>query len=211
MSQQLLSKRPDTGWGEPFAAMLCEGIRIINHAKNGRSTKSFLSEGLWKKLLAQIQSGDTVMIQFGHNDQKSAEPTLYASPWQDYKDNLQRFVSDVRARGAEPVLLTPIVRRQFNSQGQLERSLGEYPAVTRFVADRMSVISIDLNTATHEAIQAMGPIQSKSLYVHLAPNSHQNYPAGKQDDTHLSSQGAFEVAAMAAGELAETHPNLICL
>lgn len=211
MSIKLASKRPDTGWGEPFASMLCQGVRVINHAKNGRSTKSFLSEGLWKNLLAQVRVGDVVMIQFGHNDQKSANPILYASPWDVYRDNLQSFVVDVKALGAEPVLLTSIVRRAFNLQGKPVQTLGDYPAVTRAVATEMGVNLIDHNALTHELISSMGPIDSSQLYLHLAPGISENYAKGKQDDTHLSSQGASKVAALAAVEFEKIRPDLVCL
>lgn len=210
MSVQLASKRPATGWGEPFASMLCHDVRVINHAKNGRSTKSFISEGLWKDLLAQVRAGDVVVIQFGHNDQKIFHHNLHTSPWQDYRENLQRFVIDSRTLGAEPVLLTSIVRRAFNSQGALEQTLGDYPEATRKVAVAMDVKLIDLNASTHELIAAMGPSASKQWYLHLAPGT-ENYSEGTQDDTHLNSQGALEVATLVATDLKKMLPDLVCI
>lgn len=210
MSKKLESTRPDTGWGELLTPMLCDDVRVINHAKNGRSTKSFLFENLWADLLTQLQTGDVVMIQFGHNDQKTSEPDLFTRPWHEYKYNLQQFILDVRAQGAEPVLLTSIVRRAFDSQGKLEHTLGDYPAVTRLIADEMTVNLIDLNAMTHDLIKTMGPIDSKNLFLHLTPDTHKNYPAGKQDDTHLNSEGAFKVAELVAEELVKTHPDLVC-
>lgn len=210
MSEKLTSKRPGTGWGEPFARMLCDGIRIVNHAQNGRSTKSFLSEGLWKNLLGQLQQGDIVLIQFGHNDQKSDEARLFAGAQQDYKMNLQSFVNDVRTKDAVPVLLSSIVRRAFDSQGTLLPTLGDYPAVTREVAVAMSVQLVDLNTSTRELVESLGPEVSKDLFIHLAPGVNDNYPQGIQDDTHLSSYGALEVAKMVAIELKKSLPEVIC-
>ena len=210
MAVQRESNRPITGWGEPLASMLCADIRVTNHARNGRSTKSFLSEGRWEHLLSQLHKGDVVMIQFGHNDQKINNPALFTGPWEDYKDNLQRFVSDVRERGADPVLLTPIVRRAFNPQGTLDNTLGDYPASTRAVARTMAVDVIDLNTATKALIEAVGPDASKALYLHLTSGAHQNYPEAVQDDTHLSPQGALQVATLVADELLKTRPGLIC-
>ncbi len=210
LSVQIESKRPGTGWGEPFSSMVCDGVRVINHAKNGRSTRSFLAEGLWADLIAQIQMDDIVMIQFGHNDQKVLEPELYSEPWLEYKKNLQRFVSDVRAHGAEPILLTSIVRRVFNTQGKLKETLGDYPLVTRAVAKQMNVALVDLNAATHELLEAKGIFLSKNLYLHLAPDVHENYPEGIQDDTHLNTQGAIEVASLVAAELQDKFPGLIC-
>jgi len=211
MAPQLASSRPGTGWGEPFASMLCEGVRVINHARNGRSTKSFLSEGLWQSLTKQIRAGDIVMIQFGHNDQKIAAPNLYASPWQDYRDNLQNLVTDARTLGAEPVLLTSIARRAFNSQGTPEKTLGDYPEVTRAVAAEMDVKLIDLNSGTHQLLAEMGPKTSKQLYLHLAPGTHANYAQGIEDNTHLNSQGAWVVATLVADDLVDFLPDLICI
>jgi len=210
MAVQLASSLPGTGWGESFATLLCEDVRVINHAQNGRSTKSFLSEGLWQGLLKQVSAGDIVMIQFGHNDQKISNPALYASPWQDYRDNLQNLVTDARRLGAEPVLLTSIARRTFNPQGVPEQTLGDYPEVTRAVAAEMDVKLIDLNLAMHELLAIWGPNTSKQLYLHLAPGTHKNYAEGIQDDTHLNSQGALVVATLVAEKLVDSLPDLIC-
>lgn len=210
MAIQKASKRPVTGWGEAFASMVCRDVRVVNHAKNGRSTKSFLSQGLWKNLLEQVHADDLVLIQFGHNDQKVSQPELYAGAWQAYRDNLQSFVSDVRALSAESVLLTSIARRAFNSHGDLSHTLGDYPAVTRAVAEAMGVKLIDLNTATYELVAAMGPIASKDLYLHLAPDVHENYADGRQDDTHLSPLGALQVASVVVDELGKMRPELSC-
>ena len=211
LAVQLASKRPLTGWGEPLTAMLCEGVRVVNHAKNGRSSKSFLAEGLWKDLLAQLRTGDVVNIQFGHNDQKESDPELYAQAWQGYRDNLQRFVLDVRSRGAIPVLLTSIARRAFDSQGKLQNTLGDYPAVTRLVAEALDVKLIDLNASTSKLVEDLGYTDSKTLFLHLAPNLHKNYPEGEQDNTHLNSHGALKVAKLAANGLKEMQAELVCL
>ena len=210
MSTKLASTRPDTGWGEPFAAMICDSTRVVNHARNGRSTKSFLSEGLWKNLVSRLREGDVVLIQFGHNDQKVDKPLLFADAWHNYKDNLQSFVNDSQNKGANPVLLTSIARRAFDSNNVLQSTLGEYPAATRELAREMSVPLIDLNAMTRQLIKTMGPEASKALFLHLPPGVNSNYPEGSQDDTHLNARGALEVAAMAAVELKKSWPDVIC-
>ena len=210
MSVKLPLKRPDTGWGEPFAAMLCDGVRVINHARNGRSTTSYLAEGWWREVVTQLSEGDIVLIQFGHNDQKAHDPDLFAAAWRDYKNNLQGFVNETRASGAQPVLLTSIARRAFDSKGELQSTLGDYPAATRKLAKEMSVQLVDLNVMTREFIEALGPEASKALFLHLSPGVNANYIEGKQDDTHLNSQGALEVATMAAVELKKSMPEMIC-
>lgn len=203
-------KRPLTGWGEPLESMLCDDVKVVNHAKNGRSTKSFIDEGLWARLLKNINVGDIVLIQFGHNDQKAENPTLHTSPQAGYKHNVQRFVADVRSRGANPVLITSMIRRAFNPQGELEQTLGEYPAVIRAVANQMGVALIDLNATTHRLIESMGPTQSKHYFLHLSANHHANYPDGIQDNTHLSAFGATEFAKLVARDLDEIYPNVVC-
>lgn len=210
MAIQRESQRPLTGWGEPLGALLCNNTNLLNHAKNGRSSKSFISEGLWDNLLSQVQADDIVLIQFGHNDQKIHNPALYASPWLSYKKNLQRLVADIVELDAEPVLLTSIVRRAFNSQAELEPTLGDYPAVTRLVATNTGTKLIDLHAGTQELVMQAGLNQSKKIYVHLQADEHHNYPQGLADDTHLSGAGAKVVAELAATKLKEFYPTLIC-
>lgn len=207
---QLESRRPLTGWGEPLSAMLCDDTELLNHARNGRSSKSFIAEGLWDDLLLQVKPNDIVLIQFGHNDQKINEPTLYASPWLSYKQNLERFISEIRKREAEPTLLTPIVRRAFNSQEQLEPTLGDYPAVARSVAADSGTKLIDLHKSTHDLVKKAGPVQSKNIYLHLQVDEHRNYPQGIADDTHLNSEGAKDIAGLVAAKLKDFFPALIC-
>lgn len=211
MASQLPSRRPMTGWGEPFSSMLCNNARVINRAENGRSTKSFLTDGLWTNLISELSTGDIVMIQFGHNDQKLNNPRVYASAFEDYRENLQRFITDVRSRDATPILLTSIVRRAFDSEGNLQRTLGDYPAATRNVAFEMQAILIDVNAILYELVQSKGPVASKNWYLHLKPDSHHNYKEGIKDNTHLSAEGALEVGTLVAAELKKIRPNLVCL
>jgi len=190
--------------------MLCHGTRLINHAQNGRSSKSFLSEGLWESLVSQLKNGDVVLIQFGHNDQKISDESLYVAARDGYEKNLQGFIKDVRAKGAVPILLTSIARRTFDSQGKLQSTLGEYPAIVRKMADQMTVKLVDLNTITRNLLVAMGPVTSRDWFVHLAPGVSKNYPQGKQDDTHLSPLGAREIASWVSIELSNVLPDVIC-
>src|SRR5215467_3078270 len=132
MAQKTADKRPETGWGEYLQSQFDNAkIRIENHAQNGRSTKSFIDEGRWQTIVERLRKGDYVFIEFGHNDEKSEDPTRYAAPRTDYRNNLIRFITDVRRKQAFPVLLTPIVRRRFNEKGELLDTHGEYPTVVR--------------------------------------------------------------------------------
>src|SRR5690606_25656834 len=100
---------PETGWGMPFSYFFDESIRVDNRAMNGRSTRTFLSEGRWQSILDSLHGGDFVFIQFGHNDEHKSKVDRYTSPEQ-FAANLTRFVTDVRAKKAHPLLLTPITR-----------------------------------------------------------------------------------------------------
>ena len=119
-AEKLATKRPETGWGEMFGQYFRpEEVRIANRAMNGRSTKTFISEGRWKNIVDSLSAGDYVFIQFGHNDESKDKGDRYAPP-DEFKANLERMVKDVRSRGGKPVLLTPVRRRKFSADGKLE-------------------------------------------------------------------------------------------
>ena len=110
MAPKLETKRPESGWGEHLQKHFDEKrVRVENHAMNGRSTRTFINEGRWQAVVDKLKAGDYVLIQFGHNDSARDRPDRYTPP-EDYRRNLERFVADVRARKATPVLLTPVVR-----------------------------------------------------------------------------------------------------
>jgi lysophospholipase L1-like esterase len=195
---------PERGWGMAFQQFFDDSVVVRNHALNGRSTKSFIAEGHWATVLSDLRTGDYLFIEFGHNDEKSEDSTRYAPANTDFARNLERFVREARAKGATPVLLTPIVRRKFDGRGQLVETHGLYPAAVRSVAARLSVPLIDLNTLTHTLVGDAGPVESKRLYVYVDPGTSVMYPTGRQDDTHLSVRGATAVARLAAAALART-------
>src|SRR4051812_18529878 len=107
MAEKLPEKRPETGWGEKVQQYFqATEVRVSNHAVNGRSTRTFISEGKWQAIVDSIQPGDYVIIQFGHNDESPEKVDRYTPP-ADYRANLLRMVADVRAKGGSPVLCTP--------------------------------------------------------------------------------------------------------
>ena len=138
LAEKTADKRPETGWGEKLEGNFQPGhIKVENHAKNGRSTRSFIAEKLWQAIIEKLKKGDYVFIQFGHNDEKEGTDR-YASPT-DYGVNLKRFVAEVRAKEAYPVLLTPVVRRRFDEKGEFFDTHGAYPDVVRKVAAELKV------------------------------------------------------------------------
>lgn len=194
-------ENPERGWGQLLPSYFSSDVVVHNHAVNGRSTKSFLAEGRWDKVLSQLQSGDYVFIQFGHNDQKEKDPNRYTNPWTGYRRNLEKFVEETLAKGAYPIVLSSIVRRKFNEHGTLVDTHGAYPFVARQVAERLEVPFIDLQLITEDYIMQLGPEKSKDVYLWLSPNAYERFPKGKQDDTHLSLYGARTYAGMVAKEL----------
>lgn len=186
---------------------LTEEITVDNHAVNGRSTKSFIAEGRWDKVLQLIQPGDYVFIEFGHNDNKPEDPERYTTPGGDFDDNLRRFVNESREKGALPVLFNAIARRKFVNDSLIDTH-GEYIAATRRVAEELGVPFIDLNSKTDKFIREAGPEGSKNYFMHVPPGSVPLYPDGKEDNTHLNVAGARMVARMAVEEIAKAVPEL---
>src|SRR5690606_25268022 len=163
---------------------------------------SYRSEGLWNKVINRVKEGDYVFIQFGHNDAK--EDTLrHTEPQTSFKENIRSYVNEVRAKKANPILLTSIVRRNFDKSGKLVDTHGEYVTVVRDLAREMNVPLIDLNKKTAELVENLGPEESKKLYMYVEPGVTAKLPKGKKDDTHLCEVGALKVAELATQGLKE--------
>ncbi|MDT0688908.1 pectate lyase [Salegentibacter sp. F188] len=201
-------QNPEHGWGQMLPELLTDGIKVENHAVNGRSSRSFISEGRWEKVREQLKEGDYVFIQFGHNDQKIKDATRYTNPFTQYRYNLERFVKETRERGATPLLFSSIVRRNFNEHGVLVDTHGEYPLVVRMVARNLEVPFVDLQWLTEKMEIAYGPEKSKDLHLHLEPGENDYKPEGLEDDTHLSKKGATLVATLALQEIARQNLEL---
>lgn len=201
MAEKLAERRPETGWGEMLERHFRPGtVRVVNHARNGRSTRTFISEGRWEALLATLRPGDHVLIQFGHNDASVDKEDRYTPP-AEYRRNLERFVAEARERGAHPVLLTPVARRRFDREGRFYDSHGEYPEIVREVAAALDVPLLDMHGSTGDLLRRLGEEESKRLFLHLAPGESENYPDGLRDDTHFSPAGAACMAALAVEAL----------
>lgn len=199
---------PEKGWGQILPLYFSEGISIENHAVNGRSTKSFISEGRWEKVLTSIRSGDYVIMEFGHNDQKEYDTTRYAAAETGYRSNLLKFISETRSKGGIPVLATPIMRRRFDENGVFYDTHGKYPEVVRELAATEKVPLLDLHRETGELLEQFGQAASKALFLHIAPFEYTSLPEGRSDDTHLSAYGAFKVCDLAAAEIRRNIPDL---
>jgi DNA sulfur modification protein DndE len=192
---------PERGWGMAVGEFLREPGMVQNHAVNGRSTKSFIDEGRWAKVTAELKAGDFVIIQFGHNDEKKEDSKRYTDPASSFRDNLRLFIRESRAKGAEPILATPVARRKFDASGKVVPTHGAYPDAVRAVAAEEKVPLLDLERATTAWLQAAGVEPSKMFFMWIEPGSHPKIPDGRKDDTHFAEAGARAVAELAAKDI----------
>lgn len=191
---------PQTGIGQVFPMYVKEGVFVINHAKNGRSTKSFIDEGRLDAIDKEIGEGDFLFIQFGHNDEKIQDPTRYTEPFSTYIENLETYINVARKHGAKPVLITPIERRLFDDTGKLmESAHTDYVAGMKQAAEKNDVPLVDLFTMSRAALEETGEEKSRKWHMFFDAGLYENYPEGKQDNTHLRYDGAL----MYAGSIAK--------
>ncbi|WP_049968058.1 GDSL-type esterase/lipase family protein [Haloferax prahovense] len=191
MADKDANERPETGWGMPFADRFDDAVAVANHARNGRSTRTFLEEGRWRPVVRQLTETDYVFVQFGHNDEVPSKEQHTTE--EAFVDNLRKFVGETREQGATPVLLTSIARRHFDD-GVPKDTHHEYADLTRAVARDRDVPFIDMDERTRSLLEELGPADSTALYNHLEPGEHPNYPDGIADDTHFSEHGARRMA-----------------
>ena len=217
---------PGNGWGPGFCALLTEEGGCLNLAKNGRSSGSYRAEGLWNRVMAALKDPASapartwVLIQFGHNDQpgKPGRSTDLAT---EFPTNMRRYVQEVKAAGANPVLITPLTRRSFKN-GRVTDDLGAWADATRKVGQEERVPVLELNADSLAAVQAMGPVEANTLAMTSPPESvaataasGNSAPAPKTpanpgspvfDYTHLGPKGSTFFGRMVASELAKAVP-----
>src|SRR5574344_1331760 len=178
---------PERGWGMVLQGCFTENINVDNHAVNGRSSKSFIDEGRWQKVLEKITPGDYVFIQFGHNDEKP-KPDRHTDSGTTFDENLRHFVRETREKGGIPVLFNAVVRRNFYSQPdgndddeKLRNSVndgeettnsdtlidthGAYLISPRVVATQEKCAFVNANKVTHDIEQSFGVIGSRKLHM----------------------------------------------
>lgn len=208
-NKSLTGSNPERGWGHVLPGCFSEEIEVDNHAMNGRSSKSFIDEGRWDRVLALIKKGDYVFIQFGHNDEKPDEDR-HTDAGTTFDANLRRFVNDTRAKGGIPVLFNSIVRRHFDAtqEHRLIDTHGAYLDSPRNVAKELNVPFVDMNKLTRELIEGMGCEASKKLFMWVAPDAVPALPKGREDDTHLNVYGARLIAQLGVDAIAQAVPQL---
>jgi pectinesterase len=223
--------KQERGWGMVLQSYFDDNIVVNNHAVNGRSSKSFIDEGRWDKVLELMKPGDYVIIQFGHNDEKP-QPQRHTDPGSTFDYNLAKFVRETREHGGIPVLMNCVVRRNFtkiapkndddeklrtstfkDAQGLVEGDSlidthGLYRVAPRDVALRMNCHFVDANQITHNLEQGLGTEASKKLHMWFMPGTEPSEPKGKQDNTHYNIYGSHTVARLLADALCEEIPVL---
>ena len=221
--------KQERGWGMMLQQYFKSGVVVDNHAVNGRSSKSFIDEGRWQKVLDKIKPGDYVIIQFGHNDEKPALDR-HTDPGSTFDANLSRFVLEAREKGANPILCDAVVRRNFYRQvdssvddeslrntvyedekvnsDTLIDTHGDYLLSPRNVASQLNVPFIRANQITHDLEQRLGIEGSRKLHMWFKPGEHPSVPNGRKDNTHYNIYGGTVVAALLADEISRQVPAL---
>ena len=197
MSVYAANLYPRMGWGQPLGASFAPACAtVVDKALSGRSSKSFFDEGAWTPVKNALKSGDYVLIQFGHNDEKSDDPERYTEPQTTYKQFLTTYITDTRAKQATPLLLTSIQRNNW-SGATIKDSHGLYPDAVRELAASLKVELIDLTALTKAYFERIGQAETAKLFLILTAGQSANYPSGVTDNTHLQEKGALAIGQLA--------------
>ncbi|WP_214628275.1 rhamnogalacturonan acetylesterase [Paenibacillus agaridevorans] len=193
---------PQSGWGQMLSYCFRHDVAIANHARGGRSSKSFISEGRLDVIAELIKEGDYLFIQFGHNDQKTDEER-HTDPRTTYPEYLMKYVETARSKNAIPVLITSVHRRRFDERGRQLDTHGEYLDAVRELAAAEGVALIDLAEKSKALFEELGPEGTKSVFLFGAPGEWINYSNGVQDNTHFQERGSLRIAQLVAEGIRE--------
>lgn len=198
---------PQTGWVQELTRFFPLSTQWLNFARNGRSTKSFIDEGRFVRVMAEAEKGDFALIQFGHNDEKD-DPLRHTSPEKggSFRKNLTYFVRELRGKGVLPVLLTPMARRMFDGSN-VKDSHGEYSSAIIETAAEENVPCIDMNKLTLEFLSQIGEEASLRFYMNFDAKLFDNFPEGRSDNSHLRPEGANAFSKIAAAQIKRISEN----
>ncbi|WP_394990565.1 rhamnogalacturonan acetylesterase [Emticicia sp.] len=200
------AQEPYAAWGQMIPRFFkAEKVVFANHAESGETIKSFVSEKRLEKIMSQIKAGDYFFIEFAHNDQK-ANSGLEAHT--TYKEYLKSYIQQIKAKGATPVLITSMHRRNFDAAGKIINTLGDFPEAMRQIAIEQNVALIDLNAMSKTLFETMGQENSKKAFVHYAANTFPGQEKGIHDDTHFSNYGAYQLAKCIVESIKNTKLNI---
>ncbi|MDE5566074.1 MAG: rhamnogalacturonan acetylesterase [Anaeroplasmataceae bacterium] len=198
-------KFPQTGWPQALVRFIKPNVEILNFAVNGKSTKNYISLGLFDKALSHVQQGDIVIIGFGHNDVKVEDETRFTEPYGSYQQNLKYMVEKCQAQKADVILLTSIIERHFEDGKLIDSPHLEYTKAAKKLAQELNIPCVDLYEATKQKISKEGEEASKRFYMNFGPNLYASHPDGLLDNTHLRYDGAFLVANCFYEEMKKQH------
>ncbi|MDO5516361.1 MAG: rhamnogalacturonan acetylesterase [Clostridium sp.] len=189
---------PQTGMGQVLYLYLKDEVEVCNYAKNGRSSKSFINEGLLDEINKHIQSDDFLFIEFGHNDEKDDEERS-TEPFSSYKEYLMKYVNSAREKGAHPVLITSLYRRWFDNDGHIkDRVHLDYPDAMIELGEKENIPVIDLCAMSKKLLENTGDNGSRDWYMNISEGEYENYRNGQEDNTHLKYHGAVIMAGLVA-------------
>ena len=183
-------KEPWAAWGQVLPSFFNDKVAIANDAESGETIRSFVSEKRFDKIMSTLGHGDYLLMQFAHNDQKPGRGFVSIPV---YKATLEQYIGLARGRGAHPVLVTSMNRRDFEPDGTIKATLGDYPDAMREVARAQHVPLIDLNAMSKTLFEAMGPQGTLQAFVHYPANTFPDQPKALADNTHFNSYGALEL------------------
>ena len=190
-------RSPRMGWAQVLQAYFDDkNMVVVDKAKSGRSAKSFFDEGAWTPIAECLTPKDYVFIQFGHNDSKRADPARFTDPDTTYRESLKKYIEEIRAKGAHPVLLTSINRNTWDSDGHLKDTLDGYPPAMRKLAHDLRIPLIDLHKMTSILYENLGSEKTCGLFMNLEKGVSPNYPEGSKDNTHLQEKGAQAICKL---------------
>ncbi len=190
---------PWASWGQMFPWFFDTQVAVANYAESGERADTFIGAGRLRKILTQMQPGDYVFVEFGHNDMKLKGPGK--GGYYFFATQLKTFIDEVRAKGGHPVLVSPTHRRNFDADGHVIETHEDYPEAMEWVARREGVPFLDLHRMSAVFYEAMGPEDSKKAFVHYKAGSFEGMPNDVADDTHFNTYGAFELAKCVATAL----------
>lgn len=198
------SQFPMTGWGQVLKNFFTDDVQIINHAIGGRSSRSFREQGRWKTVLNLLQPGDFVFIQFGHNDRDNSKAERY-TPVDKYKLYIDSFVTETRAKGAIPVLVSPMVMNAWKNNAMrnvFTESGADYRGAMADVAKARKCPFVDLNMMSYNYFKTFNSdYLARFYYNNYAAGEYANYPNGSTDNTHFQEMGAITLCSFIADGL----------
>ncbi len=204
---------PQNGWGPGFIARLQGDIQCVDLAVNGRSTKSFINEGRWQQTLDS--KPDYILIQFGHNDQKIDRPELGTDPNTTFKENLTRFVTEARAIGAKPILITSVSRRRWGDDGKIHSDLFDYANPVKELGPVLKVPVIDLHQLSIDLYDKLGKAEVDTMSMNYNPDPAAKVPPGTPipalrpvDGTHFDQKAPQVIGKLVADEFIKVCPEL---